>query len=147
MTPTQTLKLMKELAEQHGLSHWNMELDDAKRRFGLCDRGRMTISISRHLAALNTEAEIRNTVLHELAHAKTPGAHHNRLWKATARAMGCTGTRCYSAEVIQPARPYRGQCPNCQRVIERHRRKSIACSTCCAGKGFNPAFRFVWSRA
>ena len=51
---------------------WLFEFDRSKVRFGRCHYGRKEISLSRHLVELNDEAEVRETILHEIAHALAP---------------------------------------------------------------------------
>ena len=59
----------RELMDRHGLTSWHFKFDNARVRFGSCNYGTRTISISRHLTALNTWENVANTVLHEIAPA------------------------------------------------------------------------------
>lgn len=43
-------------------------------------------------------SDVRDTILHEIAHAITPGAGHIQLWKDTAISIGCSGERYYNCE-------------------------------------------------
>jgi predicted SprT family Zn-dependent metalloprotease len=122
---------------------WSFGFDRSRVRFGRCDYRRKLISLSRYLVELNSEEEVRDTILHEIAHALLPrGAGHGPAWKALALSIGCNGQRCYGREVARPAPKYRGTCPNCQRVIFRHRRTAIACAKC--SDVFDPRFLFRW---
>jgi len=144
-----TLKLAEELAihlmRLHRLPReWSFAFDRSKVRFGKCDYRRKQISLSRYLVELNGEEEIRDTILHEIAHALAPrGAGHGPVWRSLALSIGCNGRRCYGHEVARPAPKYRGTCPSCRRVIYRHRRTVIACGRC-AGV-FDPKYVFDWS--
>ena len=43
----------------------------------------------------STEENVKNTLLHEIAHALAGHEHnHDEVWKATARSIGCDGCRC-----------------------------------------------------
>jgi predicted SprT family Zn-dependent metalloprotease len=143
------LQQAKELAErlmrQHQLQHeWTFVLDRSKVRFGKCDYRRKQISLSRCLTELNNEAEVRDTILHEIAHALAPrGAGHGPAWKSVAIAIGCNGQRCYGSHIHRPMPKHKGTCPSCRHVIYRHRRNALACARC--SNVFDAQYAFVWS--
>jgi predicted SprT family Zn-dependent metalloprotease len=133
------------LMRRHRLiPRWSFQFDRSKVRFGKCDYGRLIISLSQYLVELNNEQEVRDTILHEIAHALAPrGAGHGEGWRAVARSIGCNAARCYGEEVIRPKPRYQGTCPKCRRVIYRHRRNLIACGRCTPV--FDRKYAFVWS--
>lgn len=93
-----------DLMEKHGLyaRGWRFEFDRARRRHGLCNYRDKTISLSRAITEAAPESEVRDTVLHEIAHALVgPGKGHGPIWRAMARAIGARGERCASAAVIR----------------------------------------------
>ena len=49
------------------------------------------ISINQSHAEHDPESEVIETILHEIAHAITPGAGHRPIWRQTALAIGSTG--------------------------------------------------------
>jgi SWI/SNF-related matrix-associated actin-dependent regulator of chromatin subfamily A-like protein 1 len=49
------------------------------------------ISINQSHAEHDDESEVIETILHEIAHAITPGAGHRPIWRQTALAIGSTG--------------------------------------------------------
>lgn len=123
-----------ELMGKHNLisKGWQFEFDSAKRRFGLCNHGTKTISLSSHLVKLNDENRVRNTILHEIAHALVGHKHHhNAVWKAKAIEIGCDGERCYSDEVNKPESKYILVCPN-GHTFRRHKelKRTVSCSKC-----------------
>jgi len=150
------------LIKEHGLSDgsnmeghgWIFEFDNAKRRFGSCKNptgkhGRK-ITLSRHLTELNSEDDVRDTILHEIAHAlhweETREFSHNRKWQKIAVSIGCNGLRCYGSEIVAPEKIWIGTCPSCDRKIERYRiRKTLACGSCCNGK-YDEEYKFIWNR-
>ena len=71
-----------------------------------CGHVQLRTEVRIHISLLylqNTSwGENVDTLLHELAHARTPGAHHGPVWKNAAVEMGCTGKRCCNA-FDQPA--------------------------------------------
>ncbi|MCC7476354.1 MAG: SprT-like domain-containing protein [Pirellulales bacterium] len=145
MKLTDARNLAKAMMKQHGLlPAWSFHFDNSKVRFGLCNYSRRIISLSRHLVAANPSEKVRETILHEIAHALAPrGAGHNAEWRAIALSIGCQGGRCYGEDVVRPKPPFKGTCPGCQRVIYRHRRSHIACGTC--SPTFDPRFLIQWS--
>src|SRR6476659_8376122 len=99
--------LARQLLRQHGLHDWRFELDHARRRFGRCDYTHRRITLSRPLTLLNPLEEVRDTLLHEIAHALTPGAGHGPRWRAMCRQLGARPVRCYAdgAVVAPPLKP------------------------------------------
>ena len=83
--------MARRLMEEHGLSSWTLAFVETKRRLGDCHFRDRVIRISRTHALERNEEQIRDTVLHEIAHAIAgPEAGHGPLWKATARRIGAT---------------------------------------------------------
>src|SRR5215210_5656070 len=89
--------LAGDLMRQHGLldAGWTFAFDHARRRFGKCDYTHRQITLSRTLALLNNLDEVRDTILHEIAHALCPDAGHGARWRATCRRIGAKPERCY----------------------------------------------------
>ncbi len=80
------LQLAEELVFEHGLEGWSVTFDRAKTRAGACRPARREIGLSIPLTRLHTEAEVRDTILHEVAHALVGVAHHHdAVWRAKAR--------------------------------------------------------------
>ncbi len=119
-----------ELMRQHGLTGWRVKLDHARRRAGQCDYNTKVISLSRLYVRSAEKDHIRDTILHEIAHALVgPNHGHDAVWRQKAREIGCTGTRCHSLS-FSKAR-WVMQCPNGCFSVERHRRKSgLVCAAC-----------------
>jgi predicted SprT family Zn-dependent metalloprotease len=123
---------------------WSFQFDRSKVRFGKCDYANRVISLSRYLVELNSEHDVRDTILHEIAHALAPrGAGHGKAWRAVARSIGCAAARCYGEDIVCPAPRFKGTCPKCRRVIFRHRRTRIACGRCTPV--FDNKYAFTWS--
>lgn len=118
---------------------WDFTLDNAKKRFGLCSPRKKLISISYQLSVNNywNPDIVRNTVLHEIAHAihweLYKEASHNWLWNRIALAIGCDGERCYSPDdVTTVSSKYTLVCPVCGHEYHKHRipKRSGSCSKC-----------------
>jgi predicted SprT family Zn-dependent metalloprotease len=123
---------------RHGLDAlgWRFRFDHARRRFGSCRFKEKLITLSRTLTLLNPEGQVRDTVLHEIAHALTPGDGHGPRWKARCAEIGALPNRCYDeVAVVSPPRraaPYRYGCRPCGWWVERRRivAGNYVCSKC-----------------
>ena len=83
--------MARRLMDEHGLTGWTLAFVESRRGLGACDFSDRQIRIGRGHALEGNEEEIRDTVLHEIAHAIAgPEAGHGPLWKATARRIGAT---------------------------------------------------------
>lgn len=142
-------RLAKEKLKEHGLaaSGWRFVWDAARVRFGCCNYRKKVIQLSKPLVRLNDEERVMDTILHEVAHALTPGQHHNRRWQLVAQEIGCNGRRCYDDTVAQPKAPFMAICGNCGQEHPRFRRprRSVACGTCCKGV-YNEAYKLTFNR-
>mgnify|MGYP002848083053 FL=1 len=124
------LALGSRLMNEHGLAGWKVKLDHARRRAGQCDFTAQTISLSRHYVRHAETDHIRDTILHEIAHALVGPKHgHDAVWRQKAREIGCTANRCHTLSFS--AAKWIMQCPNGCFAVERHRRKvGLVCANC-----------------
>ena len=107
MDPNEALSLLSSRLDQHGLSElgWTGALDNTVGRFGTCSLRKKRISLSRHLASINSDEETLDTVLHEIAHALTWVEHnddcgHDERWQAIAARIGARPERTVDAEEV-----------------------------------------------
>jgi len=83
--------MARQLMDDHGLADWTLAFVESERRLGDCNYRDRVIRIGRPHALEAAEEDIRDTVLHEIAHAIVgPKAGHGPLWRATARRIGAT---------------------------------------------------------
>lgn len=81
----------RQLMNRYGLADWNLGFIESTYRLGDCRYGDRLIRISRNLALDGRKALIRETVLHEIAHALAGReAGHGPLWREVARRIGAT---------------------------------------------------------
>jgi len=110
---TYAVTLFNQMSETHGLRGWKFTYDHARTRAGCCNHTSRTISLSKYMV-LNpkiTKTEIKNTLLHEMAHALVGAEHHHdAVWKAKAIEIGCTGDRCHALELTDRYN-YKIECP------------------------------------
>jgi len=132
MEITAALTLGRRLLREHGLGDWSIRTDRAKTRAGVCRFGTHTISLSAALTHLHDESEVRDTILHEIAHALVGPFHgHDEVWRAKAIEIGCSGERTVPSTAPRVEGPWRGVCPE-GHVSTRHRRPTrvLSCSRC-----------------
>jgi predicted SprT family Zn-dependent metalloprotease len=136
----------KMLMAAHGLTGWRFEWDNAKRRFGRCRHSDRLISLSRVLTVQRTEDAVRNTMLHEIAHALVGASHgHNEVWRRKALSIGCDGRRC-SADKVEMTYKWHGVCPN-GHTIKRHRKSKGDQSCVRCHPTFDRRFLIRWVAA
>ena len=124
-TPEQRLRACRAMMDQHGLADWRLALSSAARRLGSCAYHTKTIRLSRHLLALNDWSEVRDTLLHEVAHALVGQSHgHDRVWRAQAVALGANPRACAApAQVRMPEPGWEAWCPRCAQSVGRYYRR------------------------
>jgi predicted SprT family Zn-dependent metalloprotease len=116
-----------DLMRHHGLADagWRFRFDHARRRFGSCRYREKAVTLSRPLTLLNAEPEVRDTLLHEIAHALCPGDGHGRKWQAKCREIGARPVRCYTDDAVasppRAAARYRYGCRGCGWWVDRRR--------------------------
>ena len=109
---------------------WSFKYDNAKRRAGLCNGRKKIISISRHFTKLNTDEEIMNTILHEVAHALAPEReHHGYRWRKVFKELlikykqPVKVSRCYDHNKVKmPKGKYALECIKCDQSWQRHKK-------------------------
>jgi predicted SprT family Zn-dependent metalloprotease len=143
----ETLKA-EELAfyhmDKHGLiaEGWKFKWSTvAKSTHGRCSHGSKTIMLNFHWVRKNDEEFVLDTILHEIAHALTPGAKHGPAWKAKAKELGARPTQYdYESEGLD----YRWEiiCDHCKSSLGKYHRKPktgpnryhLACGPASTGK-------------
>lgn len=83
--------LARDLMDRHGLGDWSFRFSAAESRLGECRERERLIRISRRHAVKDQPREVRDTILHEIAHALAGAkARHGPGWKAVAKRIGAT---------------------------------------------------------
>ena len=99
-----------------GLADWSFGFDRAAPRLGCCRPAQKRITLSRHFVAVYLEtdpAQIRRTLLHELAHALAwvhrRSRGHGKVWQHYCAELGISGERATTRCADFSPRPYRPQ--------------------------------------
>jgi hypothetical protein len=113
---------------------WAFSFSGARRQWGRCDYAARTIYVSAYLAGLGTPEEVRAVLLHEVAHALTPGCGHGPAWRVACMAMGID-------PVVRPPLPngaqgvWQGTCQACGAAHHLWRRPTRPHRCCLCGRG------------
>lgn len=126
MDTTRAEILTRELLVEHGLAHLRFEWHASHRAVGACHFVRrniftawmaVKISLSLGLVQHNDESIIRNTILHEIAHAKAgKNAGHGPIWKLAAVSVGAKPEATCSVGVQRVPTDIKAVCPACSHV-------------------------------
>jgi predicted SprT family Zn-dependent metalloprotease len=135
--------LALELMGQHGLSDWKFDWHNRKRALGTCNQTKKTIFLSKTFVPELEISQVKNTILHEIAHAIVGVRQgHNHIWKRKAIEIGCTGDRCSKVKVNIKAK-YSAEC-NCGASHVAHRRPKRDAWCICKGRAFIQSEKLVF---
>lgn len=88
--------------QKYKLYDWQFEFMDSKKVLGLCVYSERKIKLNINFAKNHGfDSEVKDVILHEIAHALTPGAGHNRDWKRVCRIIGARPEATTSIERIK----------------------------------------------
>ncbi|MCA1800425.1 MAG: SprT-like domain-containing protein [Actinobacteria bacterium] len=129
MNITEAQRLARKLMDDHGLRDIPFAMNRRKSALGVCKFLRprygmptvVGIELSQYWTPHLSDAEVKDTILHEIAHALAGfNAGHGYKWKAEARRIGANPTR--TAEAV-PAEVK-------ARVGKLHAKYSATCRSC-----------------
>src|SRR5262245_27383197 len=90
------IQLARSLMSHHQLAHWGFQVDNGTKRAGSCQYGTQSITLAYEFAKRAPAEVIRETLLHEIAHALVGRTHHHDdVWRAKAVEIGGSGRRCH----------------------------------------------------
>lgn len=143
--------LADHLLHEHGLATWSFAFDRGLRRLGACHPRSRRITLSRAFVQRNPEARVRETLLHEIAHALEPDDGHGPAWRARCRALGIPAERLADPAGLELPPP-RGflVCDGCGLRAGRYRRpgRPLWCGRCAEAHGGPSArSRLRWEAA
>ena len=131
--------LAKQLIKQHKLSRWSFGFNRRKKTLGLCNYNTKRIELSSHFVRDNDELAIRDTLLHEIAHAIAgPNAGHGIAWKKICLQIGASPQRTDN-KALMPKGNWVATCPSCKQEHTRHRKplkgRTYYCKKCGSQNG------------
>lgn len=154
-------QLARRLMGQHGLAGWAFRYNQRKRTLGLCNFTARRIELSAPFVVRNDESEIRDVILHEIAHALTPPPPevssarryaprrsgtsvperpptnfqpHGPAWRAMCLKIGANPDRLNTTAATPPGK-WRAVCPGCQTTHHRHRKPAKGATYSCKACG------------
>lgn len=125
----------RELFTQHGLDEWQLKFSKGTKQMGLCSYRAKTITMS----LWQPGGCFLDTLLHEIAHALTPGHGHNTTWKLMCIQLGAVPNACLRTSSVDSMpdelRRYRVFCTKCRETstTSTHPRRNYVrrVSRCC----------------
>jgi predicted SprT family Zn-dependent metalloprotease len=150
MNRTDAFKLAADLMAQYRLLNWTFRFNRAMRTAGLCKYREQCIELSGPFTDLNTVEHVRDTLLHEIAHALVgPGHRHNFVWQCMARNLGANPAPCCAADAAVPLMRYQATCGQCGYTFSRSRPlrqgRRAWCGRCGRSKGRSDACALVFT--
>jgi predicted SprT family Zn-dependent metalloprotease len=144
----EVISLAEHLIEVHLADkkwQWTFFFDHAVRRVGACHHDTKRISLSRHYVDIADIDDVKQTLLHEVAHAMVGKRHnHSQQWLDTARSIGYTGwIRHEGASPTHLAR-WRGTCPNGHEVLRFRRPRNFVASCIECYPRYDERYLITW---
>ena len=133
MTQSEIESLAFRLLYNHGLYNWGwkFKFHRMKKVSGLCNYKKKIISGSKFILIGSDESLVRNTILHEIAHALVGyGNGHNEIWKKKFIEIGGNGAK--KGEYKKPT--FIAKCNECKSTFRCHRRVNLVCKECYPNK-------------
>jgi predicted SprT family Zn-dependent metalloprotease len=129
---------------------WRVTTNNRKRAFGVCNYRTKQIELSNILIPHMTNEGIKDTIIHEIAHALTRGHNHDHVWRRKCIELGGNGNRVGNDDkfnsnpdvIRQQISKYTLICPTCGLKIFKNRKpkKNISCGK--HGNYYNPQHKF-----
>lgn len=141
-------RIARQLMDHHGLTNWSFGWNRRKAGCGLCIHSSREIQLSAFYVAMNDEAEVRTTILHEIAHALVGGGHgHDAVWRRKCLEIGGDGKRCADESVEMPEGGWQPVCDKGHDSRTRFHRAPLrvrSCSQC--HPSFKPEHVMKWQK-
>ena len=120
---------------------WDFEINRSKRIIGLCNHATNTLLFSSVYIELNKRREVKDTILHEIAHALVgpeeydESEGHDLLWQAVAKGIGARPDRFADRHIAPKPRwyfvcPVHGSIGAYFRKPKLHRKRLVWCAVC-----------------
>lgn len=129
MNTAQVAEHARSLMDEHGLEDWAIDFGRSTKSAGACYYSRRLIRFSRVIMTAYDDAAVRNTILHEIAHALVGSRHgHDGVWRRKFLELGGNGeartlATAGVAKAIEDQSKYRAVCSGCGETYSAQRRK------------------------
>lgn len=125
-------KVIIRLMDKYNLRSqgWSYGWSRAFKILGQCDYRRKELRFSRYWTQRHTVEEFTDTVLHEIAHALTPGDDHGKRWKAVAIRIGGSGNVKADKPTVPEDYPWQGKCHAGHRTWSFNRPRNLESAMC-----------------
>lgn len=140
------IELTEEILKMLDVKGWSIGYHNSRKRVGTTNYLWQSISYSRELIPAMPMEAIKDTVLHEIAHALTEGTGHTLSWRETFIALGGSGERY--AKGVDPEKAsykWKGTCPAGHTVWRNRLSKGLkeaSCGNC--SREFSPEHKLTW---
>ena len=126
-------KLWLEKQKKFHLETWSLIIAGMSDKIGVCDYNKRQITISSIflMGSSCNYSRVKKALMHEIAHALTPGHSHDHVWKKTC---GKIGGDCQLAGVMnEPGMNWAMYCRTCRwrnEYISRPNTAGLLCGKC-----------------
>src|ERR1700733_2821262 len=116
------------------LDDWEFRINRRRRALGMCFVESKRIELSQVYIRNNDSEHVRDTILHEIAHALAPGHGHDQIWLDTVMIIGGRAkVKC--SDAIMPPGSWQAECPNCRKLFSQLRKPKWGDAFHCLGCG------------
>ena len=117
------LDMAAEIMGENGIAaEWSLRIGRKKRTLGVCYFDEKVIELSQYFIELNNADEVRDVILHEVAHALAgPGTGHGPVWARTAVRLGAK-PQALNHTAVQPPARWVGICVHGRHLLDRYRK-------------------------
>ena len=128
--------------KEYGLYNWTLRSKDMTSIAGLCVHNTKTIYLSSILmrGANCNYRKVRDVLLHEIAHALTPGHSHNQIWKKECAKIG--GDTRLAVSMNLPGMNWSVYCRNCKWRQEHFNKPNITNRVCTICR-YQPRVKYI----
>lgn len=129
------IKSAQEFVLKCGLTNWTVKLNNAKRSLWLCDETKKELRFSKFFIENNSDIEIKETLIHEVAHALAwNDKKHWPKWIQMAKLLGLKNPEQFNRTAVQAEWKYLMICPWCDAkhyFYKKPKKNWKACYECC----------------